>query len=878
MRTLVTHPRLLAPALLAVCAAGALSAAPAPGPERFAAVHRLLSERCIQCHGPAQKQGGLRLDLRADALRGGDSGPALRPGHGAESLLIRYVRGADPKKVMPPTGPRLAPDQVALLKDWIDQGAPWPGEPARSGSGSASHWAFVAPKLPTVPAVKLRSWVKTPVDAFILARLEKEGVRPSPPADRATLIRRLSLDLTGLLPSPKEVDAFLADRDPNAYERVVDRLLASPHFGERWGRHWLDLARYADSDGYEKDLPRTYAYLYRDWVIQAFNRDMPFDRFTVEQLAGDLLPGATLEQKIATGFHRNTLKNREGGADQEEDRNKIAVDRVNTTGTAWLGLTVACAECHSHKYDPISQREYYGLFAFFNSVQDVDLPAARPEEQQAYERAKAEHARREAELKQALRDFEAGAALERQARWEQTADRGRVPPTVAEIMALPAADRTPGQSKALRDYYKTLDPVWVKLEAGVSEHAKKAPAPPAKRAQTLAENPKPPATRIHLRGDFLRKGDPVDPHTPSVLPALQVSDKQPNRLDLARWLVDPRHPLTARVAVNRVWQHLFGQGLVRTSNDWGTRGERPSHPELLDYLASVFAASPTDGEKGGRSEGEKGSPAPSVSPSLVPSVSPSLNPPVPRLAWSHKRLIKLIVMSAVYQQASANRPDLREKDPRNVLLARQSRFRPEAEIVRDLYLGAAGLLNPEVGGPSIRPPLPADIAALGYADSVKWPESRGAERYKRGMYVFFQRTVPYPMLATFDAPDSNVTCTRRERSNTPLQALTLLNDPVFFEAAQALARRVLKEKPGAAAERVRHAFRTCLSREPSTTEARRLEQLHREMLELCRKNAAEAKKLAGPASLPEGVEAEEVAAWVVVARTILNLDEFITRE
>ncbi len=926
----------------------------------------LLKQRCFACHSGSQRQGGLRLDRREALLQGGDSGAALVPGKSAESLLVQYVAGLEPGKIMPPAGKRLTPAEIGLLRAWIDQGAAWQGGQGSGVGGRASdqveqtHWAFVAPTLPAVPKVRARAWVKNPIDAFVLASLEKEGIRPSPYASRPTLIRRLSMDLTGLPPTPREVEAFVTDRSPDAYEKVVDRLLASPHFGERWGRHWLDLARYADSDGYEKDLARPYAYLYRDWVIQAFNRDMPFDQFTVEQLAGDLLPNATLDQKIATGFHRNTLKNREGGVDQEEDRVKNTVDRVSTTGTAWLGLTVACAECHTHKYDPITQREFYGIYAFFNSVDEVDVPAPTPAELEAYRKAREKFDREHAGLQANLKTFEQDELPARLAAWEQrvAAEKPKLPASIGEVLNLPSDKRSAAQKQELAQHFRSVDPEYGKLAKAVEDHLKKAPARPARIAMTLAERPEPRPTHIHLRGDFLRKGAAVEPHTLAVLPALSTASAptanartsgatpapvRPTRLDLARWIASPENPLTARVAVNRTWQYLFGRGLVATPNDFGTRGDRPSHPELLDYLAVAFAtgAGGQGTGAGGRGSGARGrgseagggvTTAPIVSPNPmdewvngVPGeqdgygladrggarekgAGGSLNlrtaaasdsrgsgyalrntnyggtsPLAPRpsplpqgLSWSTKKLIKLIVMSATYQQSSRSRPDLEERDPKNILLARQSRFRVEAEVVRDLYLAASGLLNPEIGGPSIRPPLPADIAALGYANSVKWAESKGAERYKRGMYIFYQRTVPYPMLSTFDAPDSNTACTRRERSNTPLQALTLLNDPVFMEAAQALGKRVLKEGPDDAAGRVDYAFRLCLGRAPSNSEAARLLALHADMLQSFRKAPAAAKKFAGAGASAEG--AAEQAAWTAVARIILNLDEFVTRE
>ena len=811
------HPWMPGSLLLSLCLAGAgLAAIPAAPPKApvtaavdFARdIQPLLQTKCFACHGGGQSQGGLRLDTRVSALRGGDSGAAIRPGQSGESLLLQRVSGLDAKRVMPPTGPRLTAAEIKRLRRWIDSGASW-SEDAKNSAGVSSptphspsplqHWSFQPIRVPRVPEVKQHAWIKSPIDAFVLARLEKEGLRPSPEADRVTLIRRLSLDLLGLPPTPEEVDAFLHDRSPDAYERVVDRLLASPHYGERWGRHWLDLARYADSDGYEKDLPRPYAYVYRDWVIDALNRDLPFDQFTLQQLAGDLLvnqeirksgngeklpsvasafphlPTDLQQMLVATGFHRNTLKNREGGIDQEEDRVKATLDRANTTGTIWLGLTVGCAQCHSHKFDPITQREYYGLFAFFNTVSEVDLP-------------------------------------------------------------YPAAG-TPKEGKA-------ADP---------------------RVAAVIADNPKPPATHLLVRGDFLRPGEEIRPHSLAVLPSLKPASDQPTRLDLARWLVSPENPLTARVAVNRVWGHLFGHGLVTTPDDFGLRGEKPSHPELLDWLATAYRRAPG-------SEFQ----APGSSSTKVNSERETRNSE-PRLGWSQKALIRLIVTSATYRQSSQTSAQLQARDPKNVLLARQSRFRPEAEIVRDLYLSASGLLTPSIGGPSIRPPLPGDIAALGYASSIKWVETTGPERYRRGMYVFFQRTVPYPQLVEFDAPDGNSTCTRRERSNTPLQALTLLNDPVFVECARALGLRLVQSPSASPEARVRLAFRRCVSREPTAAEAGRLQRLYTEMLALCKADRGAAAKLAGK-DLPAGVDAAEAAAWITVARTVLNLDEFITRQ
>lgn len=727
--------------------------------------HAVLSRRCAACHSGTRREGGLSLATRADLLRGGDRGPAISPADPGASLLLRAVRGAAGLQRMPPGGENLSPAELDLLQRWIDAGAVYPE------AASGAHWSFQPPRAVAPPAVTRAGWSANPVDRFILARLDKEGITPSPGASRRALIRRLSLDLTGLLPSPERVRQFESDSRPDAWARLIDELLGSPHFGERWGRHWLDLARYADSDGYEKDLARPNAYLYRDWVIRAINDDMPFDRFTIEQLAGDLLPGAGEMQLLATGFHRNTLTNREGGVDQEEYRLRAVVDRTNTTGAVWMGLTLGCAECHSHKYDPISQKEYYGLFAFFNSAEESDLPLPSAEEKRKY--------------------AEAAAALP---------PGGKKPPLTSRV------------------------------------------------AMILRQDSTPPATRIHIRGDFLRPGEAVSPHTPAVLPPLRSrGEGLPDRLDLARWLTDRSHPLTARLEVNRTWQALFGAGLVRTPEDWGVRGDPPAHPELLDWLAVAFS-----------------------------TPGPAEGGPAWGLGWSRKKLIRLIAHSQTYRQSSKSRPDLAQRDPQNHLLARQSRLRVEAEIVRDLALDASGLLNRSIGGPSVRPPLPADIAALGYAGSVKWPESSGADRYRRGMYIFLQRTVPYPSLTAFDAADLNVACTRRERSNTPIQALTLLNDPVFVEAAAGLGSRVARELPVASpVDRIRRMMQICCARDPRPAEQKALVDLY---LEARRdlKPAAAAALIADRRAA--GEDAGLVAALTIVARALLNSDAFITRE
>lgn len=715
-----------------------------------------LLQRCITCHGPQQQKNGLRLDRSADALRGGYSGPVIIPGDSGRSKLVALVSGKE-KVVMPLEGSRLTPAEVGILRAWIDQGAYWPSDsserdaPAKR-STSSRHWAFQPIRNRIPPAVGNARWVRNPIDRFILARLNKETLKPSPEAERATLLRRLHLDLIGIPPSPDELSAFLADSQADAYERAVDGLLASPHYGEKWARHWLDLARYADSDGYESDRSRPHAWRYRHWLIDAVNRDVPFDQFTVEQMAGDLLPNATEEQLVATGFHRNTLTNREGGVDTEEFRTEQVFDRTNTLGAVWLGLTMGCAQCHDHKYDPITQREYYQLFAFLNSAIEQDIEAPLPGEGGAYLSAKPAHgAKREAFFKEYKID-------ELQVEWErQLLNAVANPGRDAEwdygwkffsnnsiggqaIIRLPPASRTIKQREQMTAWFLRFGINRLKLpKEQLAEIQKKwtaleATAPQVSHAQVVREAYEPSHTHLLVAGNFRDKGIPVTPATPAVLHAFPAGAPL-NRLGLAQWLLSPSNPLTARVTVNRCWQEFFGRGLVRTSEDFGTQGERPSHWDLLDWLAREFM-------RGG---------------------------------WSMKRMHRLIVTSAAYRQSSRVGPELRERDPGNILLARQSRLRLPAELIRDSALFAAGFLNPAVGGRSARPPQPQGVAELGYANNIKWEESQGADRYRRGLYIHFQRAAPYPQLVNFDAPDGMLSCTRRQRSNTPLQALNLLN-------------------------------------------------------------------------------------------------------
>jgi hypothetical protein len=813
--------------------AGAVALAPAASADYARDVKPLLAKACTGCHGPDKQRASLRLDTAAGIRKGGNSGPAVVPGDSSASLLLKAVTGTDKVAAMPPKGPRLSAGEIALLRAWVDAGAPAPAGETVAASSAAKHWAFRPVVRPTPPEVKDTAWVRNPINRFVLARLEREGIRPSPEADRVTLLRRVSLDLTGLPPSPAEVDAFLADHSPDAYEKAVDRLLASPHYGERRARHWLDLARYADSNGYSIDAPRSI-WKYRDWVIDAFNKNLSFDRFITEQLAGDLLPGATVEQRVATGFHRNTPINQEGGIDLEQFRVEAIVDRVNTTGSVFLGLTVGCCQCHDHKFDPLAQREYYQLFAFFNNSDDPTLELGTPEEIRKRSRLRAEIAKVEKRLHTLDR-----TTPEKIEKWEgglSPASRAMLPAEIQHILTIAVNGREPEQVDALTTAYRRTEQVGhalagltqptpltaaahaVALDARIAMEnrlrALRHDLPDVPSTFVVDERQKPRETYVMLGGDFLRKGTTVTPGTPAVLPPL-AAKAAPDRLDLAHWLTDPTNPLTARVAVNRFWQDYFGPGIVETDNDFGTRGTPPTHPELLDWLASEFI----------------------------------------RSGWDVKGFQRLIVTSATYRQSSHARPDLASVDARNRLLARQSRLRLDAEVVRDVALAASGLLNPKVGGPSVYPPQPAGVYAFTQVPRT-WKASTGKDRYRRGMYTYFWRSAPHPGLAVFDAPDASTACTRRNRSNTPLQALTLLNDQGFYELARGLADRILKEGGPDDAGRIALAFRLCLARQPKPAEAQTLARLLHE----------------------QSVGHEPHDAWTTVSRVLLNLDEFITRE
>ena len=988
-------------------------------------VRPILAGRCFKCHGPdeAQRQAGLRLDVRESATAEADSGlRAVVPGRPDESELVRRIFSEDRSEIMPPAHAKnpLTAAQKEILRRWIAAGAEY--EP---------HWAFIAPQRPPLPEVRDAEWSRNPIDRFVLARLEREGLAPSPPADGYTLIRRVYLDLIGLPPTPEEADAFVNDDSPEAYERLINRLLASPHYGERWARRWLDLARYADTNGYEKDRPRSI-WPYRDWVINALNAGMPFDQFTIEQLAGDMLPDGTLEQTIATGFHRNTMINEEGGIDPLEFRYYAVVDRINTTATTWLGLTLGCAQCHTHKYDPIQHREYYAMLAFLNNADEPELEVPTPE--LAARRAELESriAALEAELpsrfplpeyvvaddtrtddevrrdhiesrfeewlaresEQAVAwtlmrpvraeanlpkleilddgsvlasgdqtkrdmygvtfrgDFEGVTAIRLEVLPHESlpksgpgrayyegpkgdfflseltlsADGERVPisgasesyaklgiggggasasmaldgvahsgwstsgregeahtavfnlaeplkkcdtlslellfdrhypaglgrfrvwattapgavragemPTKIEQLLLeyrlqPAADSLKAE---LQRYFLSVAPELAKAREEMEKLRKQLPAYPTTLVmqERPADNPR--ETHRHHRGEFLQPDEPVEPGVLSILHPLPEGAPR-SRLTFARWLVDPRNPLVGRVTMNRQWSAFFGGGLVRTVEDFGFQGELPTHPELLDWLATEFI----------------------------------------RRGWSLKEMHRLIVTSATYRQSSRVTPELLRRDPENRLLARGPRFRIEAESVRDAALASAGLLSRQLGGPSVFPPQPASVTTEGAYGKLQWKTSEGLDRHRRGLYTFSKRTTPYAMFTTFDAPSGEACVARREVSNTPLQALTILNDTVFAEASQALGDWTARQPESLdTRERMRTVFRRILVREPDDEELSMLVRFLEEQRERLREGELDPAKIAGSG---EG-DAVDRAAWTLVARALQNTDEAVTK-
>jgi mono/diheme cytochrome c family protein len=808
-------PLATATACFALSFASASASAAATSVDYLRDVKPLLTQHCVRCHGDKKEEASLRADT-AEALKtGGDNGSPTRLHSGGESLLLQVLAGtADDIPRMPYKKPPLPAKDIETIRAWVAAGAP---APAQEEPGKFIHWSFVAPQRPAVPAV---SGVTHPIDAFIREELAQQKIAPSPEADRVTLLRRVSLDLIGLPPTPAEIDAFVQDKSPGAYERVVDRLLASPHYGERWARPWLDVARYADSNGYSIDAPRQI-WKYRDWVVNALNRDLPFDEFVIEQLAGDLLPNPTTDQKVATGFNRNTQINQEGGIDPEQFRIESVMDRVSTLGSGFLGLTVGCAQCHDHKFDPIPQKDYYQLFAIFNNTVDDGHGKNTPGGTLEF-KGETESPTNQAELLE-----EASAEIERYLNTRGGAVTKWMAELTPEVIAklrgpAKAAVKIPWEKQTLaqkRAAYAAFRPDDEEFKASNRKIVELSGRPKSVSTLVMVELPKPRDSWVFIKGDFTRHGDPVKPGALSALPPLRVAN--PNRLDLAKWLVDPANPLTARVFVNRIWQQYFGRGIVETENDFGTQGSPPTHPELLDWLATEFMAQ----------------------------------------KWSIKAMQRLIVTSATYRQSSNARPDLDLSDPTNRLLARQARLRLDAEVVRDVSLAASGLLSPKLGGPPVYPPQPDGVMNLGQSRR-SWNASKGEDRYRRGLYTHYWRATPHPALAVFDAADGFSACTRRLRSNTPLQALTLLNDQQFFEMAEALGKRVQTESHGELPAQIDYAFRLCVARPPTSAERQRLADLFQQQL-----------------TEAEGdVAARQQEAWTTVARVLLNLDETITRE
>jgi hypothetical protein len=814
-------------------------------------IRKILSDNCFKCHGPdeEERKGGkkgarLRLDTHEGAIMNFGDRQAIVPGHPEKSELIKRIKTTDQDDLMPPanSGKTLSKADIAALESWIQQGASY-----------SQHWSYAKPVRPSLPAVKNKAWPKNDVDFFIAAKLEREKLKPSPEADRAALIRRVSLDLTGLPPTPEEVHDFVSDKSKNAYERVVDRLLAKESFGEHWARWWLDQARYADSAGYADDPGRTI-WAYRDYVIRAFNSNKPFDQFTIEQLAGDLLPNPSEEQVIATAFHRNTMTNNEGGTSDEEFRNVAIVDRVNTTMAVWMGTTMSCAQCHTHKYDPITQEEYFKVFAIFNNTEDADRGDESPfytiwTKQQREDRAKLEQeiaalektvTSTTPELENAQQEWEQG--LQQKLEWisleakDRPIDLSRVPDRILRILQ----SGKPYRREEVTKFYLSIAPALKKERQQLAATKKKYDAiKPVTTVPIVRElvSDKRRKTNLQLRGNYLALGKEVNEGLPAALGAPVAAEKY-DRMTLAKWLVSPDNPLTARVVVNRFWESLFGIGLVSTSEDFGLQGDQPTHPELLDYLATEFI----------------------------------------REQWDVKHMLKLLVTSAAYRQSSRVTPQLLAKDPENRLLARGPRFRLAAETIRDHAMFASGLLSPKMYGPPVKPPQPKLGLSAAFGSGTDWETSAGEDKYRRALYTTWRRSNPYPSMATFDAPNREVCTVRRDRSNTPLQALVTMNDPVYTEAAQALARRMIAAGE-APEQRIRRGFELCVSRAPTKQEIAKISELY-EKARLRYSYAPWDALSVGTKPIgaaPKGTQYDDLAAWTVIGSVLLNLDETLMK-
>jgi hypothetical protein len=833
-------------------AAAAASDSAGPAPDFNQDIRPILSENCLYCHGqdPAKREADLRLDVRDAAV----AARAIVPGDPGASAILERIHSTDDDVVMPPpaSNRRLSADQKRLLERWIAAGAEY-----------KPHWAFTTPRRPTPPDVRRADWCRNDIDRFVLAGIEAAGLGPAPEADRTTLIRRLHVDLVGLPPIPAEVDAFVADPDPAAYEKLVDRLLASPHYGERMALPWLDAARYADSNGFQQDGD-TWQWIWRDWVVQALNDDMPFDRFSIEQLAGDLLPDATVDQRIASGFNRNHLLNGEGGAIPEEQRFNNLFDRVDTTSTTWLGLTMACAQCHDHKYDPMTRTDYYGLLDAFNRVPETGMPtrfSARIRlDPPILELPTPENTRRQSELEAAMKAEEASAKPVLEALFDawksglfadgKPADGEELPRALPPLLLKPEADRTVEEQATIdRELRRFFDgKVKRTLIRNLPQVAKYDAAKQAFEEYTGDQIPrvmvmsddKPRDTKILDRGDYLSPvGNPLVFLPPAFLPPLPEAFPR-NRLGLAKWLFLPEHPLTARVQVNRMWQQFFGTGIVKTTEDMGVQSEYPRHMDLLDWLAVEFR--------------ERG--------------------------WSRKQMHRLLVTSATYRQASRVTADHLAKDPENRLHARASRFRMPAMVLRDVALAAAGLIDLRIGGQPVYPYQPDQIweaLAITKERDFTYPESHGADLYRRSLYTFWRRTVSPANM--FDTANRQTCTVRASRTSTPLHALTTLNDPTWVEAARVLAERSMQ----AAAEvdgRLTHAFRRILGRRPTASDLDALKRMHGRQQAIYGTDIDAAKRLLAVGESPRDKSLDPAghAALTSVCLAIFNLDESLTRE
>jgi mono/diheme cytochrome c family protein len=836
-------------------------------------IRPILADACFRCHGPSAKKGGVRLDLREEAVKPARSkATPIVAGQPDKSEMIRRIFSKDGDDVMPPVSSHkvLKPHEKELLKKWIAEGATY-----------QKHWSFEAIAKVAAP----KNGQANPIDAFIADRLKREGLAMSPEADRPTLIRRVAFSLTGLPPTPAEVDSYLADKSADAYEKMVDRYLASPRYGEEMARHWLDLARYADTHGLHLDNERQM-WLYRDWVIRAFNENMPFDRFTIEQMAGDLLPKATSEQIIATGFHRCNVSTSEGGSIDDEWKFRNAVDRAATTMEVYLALTGGCAVCHDHKFDPITGKDFYSMYAFFYSIDGpamdgnalltaptLKTPTRDQEKKLADLNDRLAKVKADLDSKAQTIKYDDPADLPPEAtkfandpahslkawRAKIVKDNKGLPKEIVALIKQPKLDA--GAEAKLRDYFlqqvcAETKPVFDALTKQVAMLTKERDAmngaiPGSFIFKDLA---KPRETFVMMRGQYTKPGDKVDPDTPSFLPPLAKTEKRATRFDLAKWLVAPENPMTARVAVNRYWQQFFGTGLVKSSGDFGVQGELPSHPELLDWLASAFSSPLPTGGEGSGVRGE----------------------------WNIKALVRLMLTSQAFKQSARLTPDLLKRDPENRLYARGPRFRLDAEQIRDNALFTSGLIVLDMGGRGAKPYQPVRIwepVAFSGSNTGNYVQDKGAGLYRRSVYTFLKRTAPHPFLSNFDAPNRESSCSRRERSNTPLQALQLMNDVQHFEAARKLAERLLADGGKTPAERIRFGYRVVLAREPDAVEADVVGKALEQFLDRYQKDPTSAAKVVrvGESPLRPGLAEPELAAYTLVANLLLNLDETVTR-